>query len=213
MSTISLVTRVSVGLAAAVFAASLSGCTSLVAEDVTVPDTLVDAGSTIGIGETVRVPGKATPEGGVTSDAEVGLTITSVETKDESLFEEFENPEDFTGMTPVVVASQVNLPSDADESMSDPSAAPVYGVLDDGTYTQYLAGENYESDADGDICYGLTSALVPSSDLERSCHVLLVPEGATLTAIEWDGTWNPIPADAKGSAAPYVAKPLTIDWQ
>lgn len=209
MSSTRLVTRVLVSFAAALTALSLSACSSLVAEDVTVPDELVAPGSTVKVGQTVRVPGKAKANG-VSSETEVGMTITAVETKDASLFEKFENASDFAGMTPIAVSTQVNLPDDADDSLKDPTAAPVFGVLADGTYTEYLAGENGESDADGDICYGAKAALVPSSDVDISCHVLLVPKGGKLTAIKWDGTWNPVPADANGSKAPYLAKPLTI---
>ncbi|GAB3811041.1 hypothetical protein GCM10028820_01600 [Tessaracoccus terricola] len=198
------------GAAFALLAAGLLSLTACAKPlDVTVPETLVDPGTTVALGETVRVPGSAyevRDDGRYVAQSEVGLTVAEVKYEDEGWFKELNNPEDFAGYTPVLVSTQANIP--ADSEFESPSAASPYGVLDNGEYTEYLSLDGFKSSAE--FCWGSNYG-ASSAEHKMDCTVLLVPEGAALASLEWDGQSVNGGLVADDPAAAYIENPLTFE--
>lgn len=208
MSKVSIRSRVSVGLLAAAVL-SLTACAQPL--EVTVPETLATPGATVAIGETVLVPGKAyerRDDSSYITDAEVGFTVAEVKHEEAAWFDELENPEDFAGYTPVLVSTQYNLPEGSE--LERPSAAAPYGVLDNGEYTEFLSLEGFKSSTE--FCWGASMGS-SGADFDLRCTVLLVPEGAELASLEWDGQQASMGVGASEGdpVFPFTQAPLTFE--
>lgn len=189
----------------------VSGCT--VAEmldmgdknvvDVTVPDEQAKPGSTVAIGDTVRVPGEDTD--GTRGD--VGLTVLSITKGDKSLYKDMDNAEEFKDYTPWLVVTQVNDAPGASE-LKKPDAAPLYGVDKDGNYADFLTVERengkYEARS---LCTDVPRSSKPG--VLGECDVILVHDKTDLSHFEWDGTvMNEFGLGAKREEPKYSEKPL-----
>lgn len=179
--------------------------------EITIPDTLVAPGSTVAVEETVLVPGSAyerRDDSRHITDAEVALTVAKVVHEDNSWFEELNNPEDFAGYTPVLVSTQVNVPEDS--GLESPNAAAPYGVLDNGEFTEYMTLEDYTSSTK--FCWG-SSVGATGASFKLRCTILLVPEGAALASIQWDGqqTTMGLAPGEDDPIHPYLQDPLTFE--
>lgn len=204
---------------------ALAGCSASTAPleaepiDVVLPDTLTAPGSSAAVGETVRVPGLAKTDDGTLSGsqpAELGLTVTNVSWPGDALFDDFDNADDFADYEPVVVAYQVDSP--AGEERHSFMLGDVYGVLSDGEYADQLEGD-YGFDTGGlsigrdldEACY--RGDMPDPGTSELFCTVMLVPEGQSLDALEW----NALGFDDSDLFAeedprfPYAAEPLIFD--
>ncbi|KAB1657987.1 hypothetical protein F8O01_06880 [Pseudoclavibacter chungangensis] len=198
------------GTIAIAAAAALSSCSVISGIfgdekiEVTVPDTLVAAGSTVAVGETILVPGEATNTANSTSEpTDIGLTVTSITESDASFFDKLDNPEKFAGYTPWLVVSQFDLPTSLQETHEKPTTSPLYGVLADGSFAEFLT-LNFGSSGDvSDLCPGARST-------DAACDVILVPAGGELSSIEWDAqTPNTITGMTTGDeSSPYYEAPL-----
>lgn len=127
--------------------------------------------------------------------------------EDEGWFKELSNPEDFAGYTPVLVSTQANIP--ADSELESPRVASPYGVLDNGEYTEFLSLDGFKSSAE--FCWG-SSFGARSAGHKMDCTVLLVPEGAALASVGWDGqSANAVGLNSDDPAATYIDNPLTFE--
>lgn len=214
--------RVTVAL---VVTAALSGCSvssaPLEAEsiEVVLPDTLTIPGSSVAVGETLRVPGLAYIDDGTASGrqpAEVGLTVTDVSWPGEALFDSFDNAAEFADYEPVVVAYQVDSP--AGEDRHGFMLGDLFGVLSGGEYADQLQGDFGIETGGMDIGRDLNEACYRGEmpdpwTSELRCTVMLVPEGQTLTSLEW----NALGFDDSDSFAPddprfpYMSEPLILE--
>lgn len=195
--------------AVAALALGLAGCAKPV--EVTIPDALTEPGTALEFGETARVPGTAaTEDGGAPTDLEVGVTVLAIEEHDESFYDQLSNPEEFAGFTPYAVTVQVDLLPEDIGSYYGVDAAEIFGVLDNGEYANYLSVSGYGSV--DDLCPGISTQ--DSDDFDTNCEILLVPAGATLTSVAWDGEESNgivnVPSFGDdASPSPYVASPIT----
>lgn len=171
--------------------------------EVTVPDALVEAGTTVPVGETVRVPGEADDkESNSEVDAEIGMTVVSITESDASFFDKLDNGDEFAGYTPWLVVVQYDLPAADAETLEDPSATSTYGMLDNGEYAEFLTLDFGSSGDISDFCPGARND-------DADCDVLLVPEGQSLVSVEWDGLDTGIGGITTGDEnSPYAAAPL-----
>lgn len=218
--------RCTTPLAAALVAtAALSGCSASSAPleaksiEVVLPDTLTAPGSSVAVGETLRVPGLAFTDDGTASGrepAELGLTVIDVSWPGEALLDDFDNAKDFADDEPVVVAYQVDSP--ADEDRHGFHLGDIHGVLSDGEYADQLQGD-----------FGIeTGGMQVGRDLDEACYrgevpdpwtselgcvVFLVPDGQSLVSLEWNalGFDESDTFAADDPRAPYASAPLILE--
>lgn len=217
--------RIAPFVVALVATMTLAGCAASTAPleaepiDVVLPDALTAPGTSVAVGETVRVPGLAKTDDGALSGsqpAELGLTVTDVSRPGDALFDDFDNAEDFADYEPVVVAYQVDSP--AGEDRYDFLLGDLYGVLSDGEYAEQLQGD-YGFDTGGmDIGRDLDEAcyrgeMPDPGTSELRCAVMLVPEGQTFDSLEWNalGFDDSAPFPADDPRFPYMEAPLIFE--
>lgn len=211
MSKIATRTRFAAALAAAAVL-SLAACAKPL--EVSIPEAVVAPGSSVAVGETVLVPGSAyevRDDGRFLVEAEVGLTIAEVKHEDASWFDKLDNPEDFAGYAPVLVSTQVDRPEGSE--LESPNAAGPFGVLDNGEYTEFLSTDGFKSMAE--FCWGSNFG-ISSAGHRLDCTVLLIPDGAALASMGWDGQASSqygvnAGIDADDPRAAFIEEPLVIE--
>lgn len=182
--------------------------------EVVLPDALTVPGSSVAVGETLRVPGLALTDDNAASGyepAELGLTVTDVTWPGTAMFDDFGNGDEFASYEPVVIAYQVDSP--ANEERFKFRLGDLYGILSDGEYAEQLQGDyGFESGGIGhdldQLCY--QGELPDPWTSELRCTVILVPDGQTLGSLGWNALGfnesNHLAADDPRS--PYVSAPL-----
>lgn len=183
-----------------------TGCSSNIVE-VEVPATLTEPGTTVAIGETIRLPGTAYEDGGLyITEAEVGLTVLSITEGDASFYDKFDNGDEFASFTPWFVVGQVDLPADV-EDLVRPSISAPFGALASGTTTEYLSLEGFT----GTIKQYCPDVPDSGDETGGMCRVLLVPEGDELAYIGWDGADAHLDIAEAGPEEPYFDNP--VRWE
>ena len=136
--------------------------------------------------------------------AYVESTVSEIVAGDASFFDQFDDTEDFEGMTPYFIMSEHTvLYAEGNEGTTN--MAPGFeGILDDGSPAQGLIVistgiSECPNDYFEDVVAGATST---------TCNVALAPEGQEVTGAVWTGVRE---VDGGWDENPYLEAP--VSWQ
>jgi hypothetical protein len=114
----------------------------------------------------------------------VAISLRKVEEFDKSLFDQFDNAEDFADYTPVVVVIQYETLDEFDAEGEMPSFESLGGVLSNGEDAEALTS-GFIADTDSVCPFKLADG--GEGKWALSCIVYLVPEGEELETIGFYG--------------------------
>jgi hypothetical protein len=163
-------------------AMTLSGC-SLFTPDFEhvapsdVPKEYTEPGTELGQDEVARVFSDS-PE------VDVAISIREIKEYDQSLFNQFDNKEEFEDYTPIVVVVQYDTLDDFDKGGDLPSFESLGGKLGNGENAEALTS-GFLSDTDSVCPYKLEDG--GEGEWALTCIVYLVPEGEKLESIGFYG--------------------------
>lgn len=163
-------------------ALTLSGC-SLFAPDFSfvvsegVPAEYTEPGAQLAVGDVARVRNES-------PKVDLAISIRTVEEFDNSLFEQFQNAEDFDQFTPVAVVIQYEALASMEKFGNLPTFESLGGMLSNGESAEALTS-GYLAVTESVCPFELADG--GEGQWELSCIVYLVPKGEELATIGFYG--------------------------
>lgn len=169
--------------------------------------TTAEAGTALGFGESATLHVQDREEGHeYYAFGYVESTVTGIEEGDASFFEQFDDTEEYEGMTPYFISAEHEVLF-AEGYESGTNLEPTFeGVLDDGTPAQGLIvismGGGVEECQEDRVDEWVTGATA------STCDIALAPEGQSVTSAVWTGDRE---IDGGWDENPYMDDPIT--WE